>query len=272
MFGCWNVHAGSATRSLLGKHEQLFSFNLICQLIYVRSWTVKLVVFQKTRRKSENKALHRILWDSLGFPTILQGSWTFFCGDFFSRNVDRRAVEILPWERLRGTRFGVFIKWTGGMLRWIQPTVRAEEGGRFGSHLAGGLEGSQPIGSYFGTLGFLGGAKGCLNAWLHLQVLSIHSLQNHAGIFTKMLLNDGLLDAIQQITRSGNILLHHTKAHVKPPDKGSSFPMHQVPNPKHPFGNLIEFKMYCSRLDFFKNKIAFSWDRTRDSILSSLQC
>lgn len=59
------------------------------------------------------------------------------------------------------------------------------------------------------------------------SVLSIHSLQNHAGIFTKMLLNDGLLDAIQQITRSGNILLHHTKAHVKPPDKGSSFPMHQ---------------------------------------------
>ena len=59
-------------------------------------------------------------------------------------------------------------------------------------------------------------------------MLSIHSLQNHAAIFTKMLLNDVLLDAVQQIIGSGNILLHHTKAHVKPPDKGSSFPMHQV--------------------------------------------
>ena len=69
-----------------------------------------------------------------------------------------------------------------------------------------------------------------LNVLTHWQVLSIHSLQNHAAIFTKMLLNDALLDAVQQIIGSGNILLHHTKAHVKPPDKGSSFPMHQVPD------------------------------------------
>jgi len=59
------------------------------------------------------------------------------------------------------------------------------------------------------------------------SVLSIHSLQNHAAIFTKMLLNDRLLDAVEQVIGSENILLHHTKAHVKPSDKGSSFPMHQ---------------------------------------------
>lgn len=61
-----------------------------------------------------------------------------------------------------------------------------------------------------------------------LQVLSIHNLQNNAAIFTKMLLNENLLDAVEQIMDTKDILLHHTKAHVKPPGKGSPFPMHQV--------------------------------------------
>ena len=60
------------------------------------------------------------------------------------------------------------------------------------------------------------------------QLLSIHNLQNHAAIFTQMLLKDTLLDAVSQIIGSDDILLHHTKAHVKPPGKGSPFPMHQA--------------------------------------------
>lgn len=43
-----------------------------------------------------------------------------------------------------------------------------------------------------------------------------------------MLLNDNLLNAVEEIIGSKDILLHHTKAHVKPPGKGSPFPMHQV--------------------------------------------
>lgn len=60
------------------------------------------------------------------------------------------------------------------------------------------------------------------------QLLSIHNLQNHAAIFTKMLLNNRLLDALADIIGTKDILLHHTKAHVKPPGKGSPFPMHQA--------------------------------------------
>jgi len=60
------------------------------------------------------------------------------------------------------------------------------------------------------------------------QVLSIHSLQNHAAIFTKMLLKDTLLEIVADLIGTKDILLHHTKAHVKPPGKGSPFPMHQV--------------------------------------------
>ncbi len=41
-------------------------------------------------------------------------------------------------------------------------------------------------------------------------------------------MNDNLLDAISELVGSENILLHHTKAHIKPPEKGAPFPTHQV--------------------------------------------
>ncbi|ODM99842.1 Phytanoyl-CoA dioxygenase, peroxisomal [Orchesella cincta] len=53
------------------------------------------------------------------------------------------------------------------------------------------------------------------------SVLSIHNLQCHSSIFTKVLMNDNLLDAVSDIIESPNILLHHTKAHIKPPEKGA---------------------------------------------------
>ncbi|CAL8125180.1 unnamed protein product [Orchesella dallaii] len=59
------------------------------------------------------------------------------------------------------------------------------------------------------------------------SVLSIHNLQCHSSIFTKVLMNDNLLDAVSDIIESPNILLHHTKAHIKPPEKGAPFPTHQ---------------------------------------------
>lgn len=60
------------------------------------------------------------------------------------------------------------------------------------------------------------------------QVLSIHNLQCHAGVFTRMLLNKGLVDAVSELIGSPNVLLHHTKAHIKPPGVGAPFPTHQV--------------------------------------------
>lgn len=57
---------------------------------------------------------------------------------------------------------------------------------------------------------------------------SIHGMQMHSGVFTRILLNEKLLDACEDIMGTQNILLHHTKAHLKPPGNGSPFPMHQV--------------------------------------------
>lgn len=60
-----------------------------------------------------------------------------------------------------------------------------------------------------------------------LTVLSIHNLQCHGAIFTRMLINKNLLDAVSEIIGSPNVLLHHTKAHIKPPGVGAPFPTHQ---------------------------------------------
>ena len=51
--------------------------------------------------------------------------------------------------------------------------------------------------------------------------------QLHSAAFTKILLHPKLLDAVEDIMENPNIVLHHTKAHYKPPNTGAPFPMHQ---------------------------------------------
>ncbi|CAG9565130.1 unnamed protein product [Danaus chrysippus] len=58
-------------------------------------------------------------------------------------------------------------------------------------------------------------------------VKGIHNLQYHHAVFGKLLYNDDLLDALEDVMDTKNIALHHTKAHFKPPEKGGSYPMHQ---------------------------------------------
>jgi len=58
------------------------------------------------------------------------------------------------------------------------------------------------------------------------SVLSIHNLQNHSATFTRLILNPGLLDCMEDIIGDG-VILHHTKAHLKPPKEGAAFPSHQ---------------------------------------------
>ncbi|XP_052744095.1 probable alpha-ketoglutarate-dependent hypophosphite dioxygenase isoform X2 [Bicyclus anynana] len=49
----------------------------------------------------------------------------------------------------------------------------------------------------------------------------------HHAVFGQLLYNEALLDALQDVMGTENIMLHHTKAHLKPPEKGASYPMHQ---------------------------------------------
>ncbi|XP_063831149.1 phytanoyl-CoA dioxygenase, peroxisomal-like [Ostrinia nubilalis] len=58
-------------------------------------------------------------------------------------------------------------------------------------------------------------------------VKGIHNLQYHSAAFNLFLFNNDLLDALEDIMETENIVLHHTKAHLKPPETGAAYPMHQ---------------------------------------------
>ncbi|XP_038206881.1 phytanoyl-CoA dioxygenase, peroxisomal-like [Zerene cesonia] len=60
-----------------------------------------------------------------------------------------------------------------------------------------------------------------------LTVKGIHNLQMHHEVFARYLYNEDLLDALEDVMGTKNIVLHHTKAHTKPPEKGASYAMHQ---------------------------------------------
>lgn len=64
-----------------------------------------------------------------------------------------------------------------------------------------------------------------------------HNVQFYSAAFAKLLVDERLTEPASQIIGSPNVQLHHNKAFVKPPAKGSPFPMHQdypfFPHEKH---------------------------------------
>jgi phytanoyl-CoA hydroxylase len=53
-----------------------------------------------------------------------------------------------------------------------------------------------------------------------------HDVQTHSSAFTRLLLDPRLTQAMAGCI-GPNVQLHHTKMFIKPPEKGSPFPMHQ---------------------------------------------
>lgn len=72
--------------------------------------------------------------------------------------------------------------------------------------------------------------------YIDCSVKSIHNLQMHSAEFTRVITHPKLLDAVEDILGTEDILLHHTKAHIKPPENGAPFLMHQD-YPYFPFKN-----------------------------------
>ena len=58
------------------------------------------------------------------------------------------------------------------------------------------------------------------------QLLHCHDVQFQSAAFTRMLVNERFTEAASDII-GPNVQLHHTKMFIKPPEKGSPFPMHQ---------------------------------------------
>lgn len=59
------------------------------------------------------------------------------------------------------------------------------------------------------------------------SLLHCHNVQFHSALFTRLLVDERLTSAAAQIIDSPNVQLHHNKLFIKPPEKGSPFPMHQ---------------------------------------------
>jgi len=63
------------------------------------------------------------------------------------------------------------------------------------------------------------------------QILHCHDVQFQSAAFSQLIVDERLTSVAAEVIGSPNVQLHHTKMFIKPPEKGSPFPMHQ----DHPF-------------------------------------
>ncbi|CEJ81155.1 hypothetical protein VHEMI01300 [[Torrubiella] hemipterigena] len=59
------------------------------------------------------------------------------------------------------------------------------------------------------------------------QLQHCHDVQFYDAVFGALIMDERLTGAASDLIGSPNVQLHHTKAFVKPPEKGSPFPLHQ---------------------------------------------
>jgi ectoine hydroxylase-related dioxygenase (phytanoyl-CoA dioxygenase family) len=63
------------------------------------------------------------------------------------------------------------------------------------------------------------------------MLLGCHNVQFYSAAFSRLIVDPRLTDIAAELIGSPNVQLHHTKMFIKPPEKGSPFPLHQ----DHPF-------------------------------------
>jgi phytanoyl-CoA hydroxylase len=70
-----------------------------------------------------------------------------------------------------------------------------------------------------------------------------HDVQFYSGAFARLIVDPRFTDVAAAVMGTPNVQLHHTKLFIKPPEKGSPFPMHQdhpfFPHEKHSMGAAI---------------------------------
>lgn len=54
-----------------------------------------------------------------------------------------------------------------------------------------------------------------------------HDVQFYSAVFSRLIVDERLTGAAADVMGTPNVQLHHTKMFIKPPEKGSPFPMHQ---------------------------------------------
>ncbi len=59
------------------------------------------------------------------------------------------------------------------------------------------------------------------------KLLHCHDVQFYSAAFSRLIVDERITGIAADIIGSPNVQLHHTKMFIKPPEKGSPFPMHQ---------------------------------------------
>ncbi len=59
------------------------------------------------------------------------------------------------------------------------------------------------------------------------KLLHCHDTQYHSAAFARLLVDERFTEAASELMETPNVQLHHNKMFIKPPEKGSPFPMHQ---------------------------------------------
>lgn len=74
-------------------------------------------------------------------------------------------------------------------------------------------------------------ARGLVGAGESTALTHCPDVQFHAAAFGRLLVGERFTSAAAAVLGGPNVQLHHTKMFIKPPEKGSPFPLHQ----DHPF-------------------------------------
>jgi phytanoyl-CoA hydroxylase len=56
---------------------------------------------------------------------------------------------------------------------------------------------------------------------------ALHDVQFYCSVFSRMIVDPRFTDVAAAVLAVENVQLHHTKAFIKPPEKGAPFPLHQ---------------------------------------------
>jgi ectoine hydroxylase-related dioxygenase (phytanoyl-CoA dioxygenase family) len=72
-----------------------------------------------------------------------------------------------------------------------------------------------------------GSARAAVMEAAKTKILHCHNAQFYSGLITRLICDPRLTDYAAEMIGSENVQLHHTKMFIKPPEKGSPFPMHQ---------------------------------------------
>lgn len=89
-------------------------------------------------------------------------------------------------------------------------------------------------------------ARGMVATAEPTQLLHRHNVEFYSAAFHQLLLDDRLTARAGACIGSENVQLHHSKLFIKPPERGSPFPMHQ----DHPFFPHERHSMIAAILHF----------------------